>query len=93
MAYHVNKCIKCKKQNLKPRKYATIHYLTARRPFDGINIDLIGEHNLPSQRNRVPLTAIDQLWGFIMVSIIHDKMIDSVSPGSPQITGINLRNA
>ena len=76
---HVKHCLQCRKQNLRPQRYAMLHTKVPSMPMHFISMDLIGQFKPPSSKgNSFALTVIDMLTNFVWCIPLQTKTADEV---------------
>ena len=68
-------CVQCDERNMRTNKYAHLHCFRAKRPFNEININFIGEYQPTKNGNMFAMTAIDQLSQFVIASPCQTKQL------------------
>ena len=78
--YIVKSCYKCQIMNLQKSKFIELHQDIAQTPQeDHLSIDFLGPYNTTSQGNLYVLTAVCNLTGYLMTTLIRDKKTTSVA--------------
>ena len=58
--------------NLQKPHFIDLHQDIAQTPQDHISIDLLGPYNITSQGNTYALTAVCNLTGYLLTTLIKD---------------------
>ena len=88
---YMDTSVKCNQQNLRPTIYVHLHYFffLAKRLFDGINVDPIGEYKLAKYGNKFALTSINHISGFLITCPCQQNSWPFCH-SSPKISGFHI---